>query len=246
MRAMTLPAALKHGPIEEVFPDVFHVRGAMKMSGLVSFSRAMTVIRKDDQLVLINSMRLDDERLAELEALGNVTDVLSIAGFHGRDDAFYKERYGAKIWDLEGHVYAKGFNANPAPSDAYFAADAKLTTDTELPLAGAHLHVFDTATPEAIVVLEREGGILVTGDSMQNWATADEYFSWMGKAMMKVMGFIVPYNLGPGWIKAAKPTAADIRPLLDLEFEHVLPAHGTTVIGDAREKFRPAIERFCS
>ena len=243
---MSLPPALKHGSLEQVFPDVFYVRGSMKMNGAVAFSRAMTVVREGDELVLINSMRLGEEGLAELDALGKVAHVLSIAGFHGRDDAFYKERYGAKIWDLEGHIYAKGFNENPAPSDAYFAADAKMNAETPLPLSGARLHVFDTKTPEAIVVLDREGGVLVTGDSLQNWATTDEYFTWMGKAMMKVMGFIKPYNLGPGWLKAAKPTKDDIRALLDLPFDHVLPAHGTTVIGDAREKFRPAIERFCS
>ena len=239
---MQFPPALKHGSLDEVFPDVFFVRGSMKMNGLVAFSRAMTVIREDDQLVVINAMRLDDAGLDLLDGLGTVTDVLSIAGFHGRDDAFYRNRYGAKVWDLEGHVYAKGFNANPSPADAYFEADEKLSAGSPLPLADARLHVFDTKTPEAIVVLERHGGVLVTGDSLQNWATADEYFSWMGKAMMKMMGFIKPHNVGPGWLKAAQPTAAQMRAVLDIEFDHVLPAHGTAVIGDAKEKFRPAIE----
>lgn len=243
--AMTLPPALKHGSLEQVFPDVFYVRGSMKVGGPVAFSRAMTVVREGDRLVVINSMRLDEEGLAALDELGTVTDVLSIAGFHGRDDAFFKERYGATIWDLEGHIYAKGFNENPTPADAYFTADQQMNAKTALPLSGARLHVFNTKTPEAIVVLEREGGVLVTGDSLQNWATTDEYFTWMGKAMMKVMGFIKPHNLGPGWIKAAKPTPKDVGDVLDLEFAHVLPAHGSPVLGNAKEKYRPTIEKFC-
>ncbi len=59
---------------------------------------------------------------------------------------------------------------------------------------------------------------------------------------MKLMGFIKPHNVGPGWFKAAKPDIAELKALLELPFEHVLPVHGEEVIGGARAKFRPAIE----
>jgi len=64
--------------------------------------------------------------------------------------------------------------------------------------------------------------------------------------MMKRMGFIKPDNVGPGSLNATKPTPEDVRSLLDLQFEHVLPVHGAAVIGDARNKYRPAIERAVS
>jgi len=57
------------------------------------------------------------------------------------------------------------------------------------------------------------------------------------------MGFIKPYNLGPGWLKAAKPQPSEVHGILDLPFQHVLPAHGAAVIGNAKQSYRPVIER---
>jgi hypothetical protein len=61
--------------------------------------------------------------------------------------------------------------------------------------------------------------------------------------MMPVMGFIRPHNVGPAWLKAAKPPREDVRGILGLDFANLLPAHGEAVIGNAREQFRAAIER---
>ena len=67
-------------------------------------------------------------------------------------------------------------------------------------------------------------------------------FNFVAKIVMKRMGFLKPYNIGPGWLQFANPSVADVRSTLDLEFEHVLPCHGDAVIGGAKEKYRPAIE----
>ena len=56
-----LPPALPHGRLEEIFPDVFFVSGAMKtelMGAHWQFSRNMTVVRDGDALTLINPIRL--------------------------------------------------------------------------------------------------------------------------------------------------------------------------------------------
>ncbi len=92
------PEALPDGPIEEVFPDVFFVTGTMQtqlMGAHWHFSRNMTVVRDGGVLSLINSVRLDAAGLALLDAFGRVVQVLRIDSLHGRDDAFYKARYGA-------------------------------------------------------------------------------------------------------------------------------------------------------
>lgn len=243
MATPAFPPVLPHGELSEVFPDVFFVTGGLRMAPLVSFSRNMVVIREDERLVLVNSLRLDDAGLAALDALGRVTDVIRLAGFHGRDDPFYKDRYGAKVWVVKGMTYFRGFDPRKAPAP-YFEPDAALGPDDALPLRGATLYALGTRTPEALLVLPREGGIVVSGDCLQNWARPDRYFSLVGTLMMRAMGFIKPHNLGPGWIKATKPKAAAVHGILDLEFEHVLPAHGTPVVGDARQKFRPVIEAY--
>jgi hypothetical protein len=237
------PAALPHGGLRQVFPEVFLVTGTIGFRVLlpIRFSRNMTVFREGTRLVLVNSVRLGEAGLAELDALGTVTDVIRLAAFHGADDAFYKERYGAKIWAIQGQRYTAGFDHEAA--DTYLEPDLEIDASTPLPLAGASVYLFGTRPPEALLVLEREGGLVVAGDSLQNMAAVDSYFNWFGALMMKRLGFIVPHNVGPGWLKQAKPSASDLRGVLELPFEHVLPAHGAPVMGGAKAAYRPAIER---
>lgn len=239
------PKAQPHGELRQILPDVFFVTGTVAMPGPlpVAFSRNMTVVRQDGELTLINSVRLDEAGLAALERLGQVKHVLRLAGFHGMDDAFYQERYGARVWALRGQLYGAGFK-KPRPDQVYLQPDVEVDATTALPLRGARLYLFTTRPPEGLLLLEREGGILVSGDCLQNWQRADRYFSLLGGWMMRAFGFLKPHNLGPGWLRAAKPTAAEVRGVLDLPFQHVLPAHGEAVIGGAREAYRPVIEGY--
>ena len=97
--------ALPHGSIEEVFPDVFCVTGTMQgefFGSMWQFSRNMTIVREAGRLTLINSVRLDAGGLAELDALGEVVNVVRIGDMHGIDDPFYVDLYGATFWALPG------------------------------------------------------------------------------------------------------------------------------------------------
>ncbi|MCA9655399.1 MAG: hypothetical protein KC501_36125 [Myxococcales bacterium] len=235
--------ARPHGPLQEVLPGIWFVTGTVRMAPLVTFSRAMTIVREDDRLVLINSVRLDDEGLAALDELGTVTDVIRLAGFHGMDDPFYADRYDAKVWVLPRTRYLRGF-APDKGAEPYFRAHVEVEADTELPLRGASMISLGTKPPEGLLRLDREGGVLIAGDCLQNWAEPDRYFSLVGRVMMRMMGFIRPHNLGPGWLKATKPRPEQVRAILELSFEHVLPSHGTPVIGGAKDAYRPVIEAY--
>lgn len=206
----------------------------------VRFSRAMTVVKEGGRLVLVNTVRLDEAGLVALDALGKVTDVVRLAGNHGSDDPFYAERYGAKVWAPSGAPYVPGFDPRAEP---YFEPHVAFDEATALPLEGARVHMFRSTPAEALVVLSRHGGVAISGDALQNWETTDGYFSWAGSVMMKMMGFIRPLNVGPGWLSQCKPPMKDLLAVLDLPFEHLLPTHGTPVIGSAKEKFRPALVR---
>lgn len=203
--------------------------------------RSMTVLRNEGELTLINSMRLSDEGLEDLEALGPVAHVVRLGGFHGRDDAFYRERFGARVHAIVGQKYTRGMD--PKADTPYLEPDIWLDERSPLPFGDAKLKIFSTSNPpEAVCLVERHGGILVTGDSLQHTPKADEYHSLIAKLAMKRMGFFKPYNVGPGWIRFAKPTASDVRSLLELDFEHVLPGHGEPVVGGAKEKFRATLQ----
>ena len=228
------PPALAHGAIEEIFPDIFQVSGAIVMMRL-GFDRNMTILRHDGKLTLVNTVRLDDAGLAALDALGQVEHVMRLGFFHGRDDAFYMDRYKgkAKFWAIPGHQHGHGL-----------VPDVEMTEDTELPIPGASLFVFKTVDkPEAILHLDREGGILIPCDVLQNWTHASQYFSFFGKLVMRVMGFFKPANVGPGWIKMAKPKPEDFARLNALAYKHVLPAHGSPVKNTAHEEYAATFQR---
>lgn len=241
MRPRPHPPALPHGEIEEPLPGLFFVTGTVRMPMPVPilFSRAMTIVREGQRLVLVNSVRLDDAGLAKLDALGKVTDVIRLAGNHGADDPFYKERYGARVWAPKGAPYMPGFDAKAEP---YFEPDERYETGSTLPIAGAVVHLIHSSPPEAVLVVPAHGGVAITGDAMQNWAKTDPFFNLPAKWMMKVMGFIKPCNVGPAWLKQCKPPASDLRAILDLPFDKVLPSHGFPVLGGAREAYRAAVE----
>ena len=228
------PPALPHREIVEVFPDIFQVTGVMAMRG-ARFSRNMTIVRQDGDLTLINTVRLDDDGLKALDELGAVKNVIRLGFFHDRDDPFYMDRYQgqARFWSVPDCEHGLGLQP-----------DEILSPDSELPLAGASVFLLETAArPEAILRLDRDGGILISCDCLQNWARPTAEFNFMAKLMMRVMGFFKPTNVGPGWIRLAKPGAADFERLNQLEYEHVLPSHGTPVKGDARNAYGATFQR---
>jgi hypothetical protein len=187
---------MPHSKLSEVLPGIWFVTGTMQMAGSlpVRFSRNMTIVKEGDRLVLINSVRLDDAGLTALDALGRVTDVIRIAGNHGMDDPFYKDRYKAKVWVVRGQRYVSGFKQS---AEAYFTPDIEMDAGTALPLAGARLHIMDSRPPEALLLLEQHGGIVIAGDCLQHWHKPDAYFSFVAKVVMPFMGFIKPHNVGP-------------------------------------------------
>jgi hypothetical protein len=201
----------------------------------------MTIIQEGDRLVLVNTVRLDDQGLAALDKLGRVTDVIRLAANHGSDDPFYADRYKAKTWVVKGQRYTAGFDTKAA--DTYFTPAEEMDASTKLPIEGARLYVFTSDPPEGLLLLERHGGVCIAGDCLQHWHATDEYFSFLGRAMMKLMGFIRPHNIGPGWLKQCKPPKNELAGILGLGFANVLPSHGDVVLGDAIAKYRPVIER---
>jgi len=233
------PPAQPHGAIREVLPNVFFVTGTLAMSGTMRFSRNMTIVREGERLIIVNSVRLDEAGLAELDKLGKVTDVIRLAALHGMDDPFYKERYGARTWAVKGSRYVARFDIHAPP---YHTADVEMDAATELPISGAKLYGIASTPPEGLLFLDREGGILISGDCLQNWAKPDAYFSFFAKPMMRMMGFIKPHNIGPAWLKRTKPPINQLLGILDFEFEHVLPAHGAPAQVGAKASYRPRIE----
>ena len=221
---------MPHGKLTEVFSNIYLVTGTSRptfQGQAWQFSRNMTVIREGGSLTLINTVRLDDEGLAALDALGAVQAIIKLGAFHGMDDAFYLNRYpDAKLWAPAG-----------MPHDADHETDVEMTPGGEMPFKQASLFVFESSKmPEGLIIIEREGGILIACDSLQNWDRVDEYFSDESGKVMTQMGFIKPANIGPGWRQAVDPQKADFDRVSALSFKHLIPAHGTPLLNTAHEQ----------
>jgi hypothetical protein len=230
------PPALSHGNLEEVFPDVFFVSGAMEtvlQEMDWKFSRNMTVVRDGERLIIVNSVRLDQAGLAELDRLGRVTDVVRLGSLHGRDDPFYVDRYGADYWVMPGMQHETGLQAT-----------RHLTQDGPLPISYASLFTFHTTRiPEGILRLDRDGGILIACDALQNWLAPDAFFSDSSRELMQQMGFFTPANLGPVWVQRASPEADDFVRLKALSFRHALCGHGAPLRDTAHEDYSATIDK---
>lgn len=222
--------AQPHGPIEEVFPDVFFVTGTMKttlMNAPWHFSRSMTIVREGKDLTIINSVRLDDAGLAALEALGTVKHVVRIGSLHGIDDAFYVKRYGAKFWAMPGMPQADGL-----------VAEGVLEAGGPTPFSGCTVVPFRTTKlPECVLHVDRAGGILVACDALQNWETDDAFFSDESRTNMKGMGFFQRGNFGPVFLQVNEPKRQDYDQLAGLTYKHALCGHGQPLRDTAKDDY---------
>lgn len=226
------PHATPHGELLPIFDDAWWLTGTVKFNPVIRLARNMAVLRNGRELTLINAIRLDDAGLKKLEALGDVAHVMRI-GIHAMDDAFYLDRYGAKYWSVD--------RGGLAPSTT------ELTEDCALPFPDAEVFRFrDTVEAEAAILVRREGGLLITCDSVQHWAPSP-LMSLSAKMITRVMGFQKPAQIGPPWKKIMTPKGGTLKPdferLAGLGFDKLIGAHGGLLERDATDALRATIRR---
>jgi hypothetical protein len=230
------PHAFAHGKIIEVFPNIFFVTG----SNIVHYggsdiqkSNNMVIIRNGRDLTLINTIRLNENGLKSLENLGKIKNVIRIGAFHDLNDPFYLDRYQAKLWAVKGMTHKNGRKA-----------DFEFSATGPIPLPDASIFLFETTSqPEAIIHIAREGGILVTCDSIKNWTRVDSYFSKKTGQEFLEQGLIAPAHIDAVWQNAMKPSSSDFIKLKQLKFRHLLSAHGEPLMDQATEQLIPTLER---
>jgi hypothetical protein len=121
---------LPHGPIEEVFPDVFLVRGSFAPSRGIRFDRNMTIVRKGGELVVLNSVRLSDDGEAQLAKLGKLKHVVRLGAFHGADDGYFVERCALPTRRSRASCSTSRRRCRPSPRSSSMAASSSCATAT--------------------------------------------------------------------------------------------------------------------
>ncbi len=227
-----------HGPLEQLFDDVWYVNGSVVMAPTMRLGRNMIVARDGTDLTLISSVRLDDAAEKELTALGNVAHIVKI-GTHGMDDAYYVDRFGAKMWALPDVQVADGLTVTDR-----LAVDAD---GSGSPIADMDVFSFElTKRPEAALLLKRHGGLLITCDSVQHWQQSPQN-SFSARLACRFMGFMNPAQIGPPWRKIQTPEGGSLRPdferLAALPFSHLIGGHGGFLRDEGPARLRDTIER---
>jgi hypothetical protein len=157
-------------------------------------------------------------------------------GFHGMDDDYYADRYQAKRWTVSSEEASGGTTSSVVLSDS-----------TQLPMPRARVFLFrETILPEAAILLARDGGLLITCDSLQHWAP-HRLMSPAARIVTRLLGFQHPAQIGPPWSKRQTPPGKSLRPdferLLELPFKHLIGGHGGLLRNDGPARLRETIRR---
>ena len=229
-------AALVHKPIEELFPNIFLVHGSARVGPGMRMNRNMIIARDGETLTLISPVRVSKTEEAKLENLGSVKHVIRIGYYHGVDDRYYVERYGAEFWCQAGSDHY----AEPRPTKS-------LDEVCALPIAGSELFLFtQTRFPEAAILIKAHGGLLITCDSLQHW-TDWSYCTLLAKTVVRIFGFSLRTLIGTFWLNSMTPKdgslKADFQRLLKLKFKHLIGAHGRLCRHRAHEEVESEVRR---
>ena len=223
-------------PLVEVLPNLYLLRGSMKLAPGISISRNMVVLREAGELTLISSVRMTPENEQRLEELGRVTNLLRISG-HGVDDAYTVSRFGAKFWCLSGTEDAY---ERPTPDEVF-------NGQHELPFLDAELHHFEgISRAEVALIWRRNDGVLVTSDALQHYGDW-RFFNAPSRFIHPLMGFTRGMIVGPVWHRLLTFDEDELRQsfasLIDKDFVHMIGLHGTLCRDVAKDRIQAAMVR---
>lgn len=185
-----------HDPIVEIFENIYLLRGSIQLGFGLSMNRNMIIIKQNNELTLINAVRMFEAELEKLEALGAIKHLIQ--------------------------------------------------SDAIPPIKNAEFFIFEQATcPEAILYIE-DKKLLITTDSIQYWSDW-KYFSFLSKIIIYLMGFRLGLFIGGPWLKRVTPKSTSLKNdfdrLLQLDFQHLVAAHGTVLIKSAKEELVKVVKK---
>jgi hypothetical protein len=246
-----------NGPLTKVFDDVWVVEGYVKISPM-TFKRNMTILRCNGELLITNSVRVDDKTLKEIEALGTLKYLVKLGIGHGMDDPFYQKRYNMQIWAGAGAEWEAKFCPD-GPLQASADLEAMAVSGQPLPFF-PRVRVFSfefvRAHPDkkmqsgefALIFDQPVGPVLVVCDALHNYTSKSESekvselpTGCFTGCMMGMIGFKGRTVMPDMFIKIFTPNKkkedakADFERLLVLPWRHLIAAHGFVARDTAKE-----------
>ena len=225
--------ATAQDPLIEIFPNIYLLRGSVKIGPLLQMNRNMIIVRDGSELTLINAVRLNIKNLEHLDTLGSVKNIIRLGDFHGLDDQFYIDRYKADFWSQASHDNYLELQPNKI-----------INTTAKSPIVNSRFFIFESAKfPEAALFLE-DIQLLVTTDSIQYWDDW-KYISFLSKVMLSLMGFHLGLFIGGPWLKKVSKQKNslehDFNQLLSLNFTSIVAAHGNIMKDSAKKELEKVV-----
>ena len=239
--------------LHKVNENVYYVtaRKTMRLFGpLSSFvgytGSVMAILKHGDELTLVNTQRIKDSQLEELDELGTVKNIVRL-GAHASGEPFYIERYpDAEYWLLEGAERHEGLQK-----------EVRTLSDeaSELPIPG--MKVFQMAQakiPEAqIIVPNDHGGVLVACDALQHHESCIMpqasipvslfYYARGISGVARVSPVVLDFAFEAHGIDPRQIVTEHFDSVLQNEFESFIPGHGKPIFTDAYAIVRESLQR---
>ena len=217
----------------EIFPNVYLLRGSIKIGPLLQMNRNMVIVRDGAELTLINAVRLDSKNVEHLDKLGVVKNIIRLGDFHGLDDQFYIDIYKADFWSQECHDNYQELQPNKV-----------INTTTNSPIPNSKFFIFESAMfPEAALFLE-DSQLLITTDSIQYWDDW-RHISVLSKIILSLIGFRLGLFIGGPWLKKVSKQKGslehDFKKLLSLNFTSLVAAHGNILRDNAKQELERVV-----
>ena len=226
--------ATPQDPIIEIFPQVYLLRGSIKIAPFLQMNRNMLIVKQGQELTLINAVRLNDEGLKQLAELGNVKHLIRLGDFHGLDDQFYLDQFQPTFWSQEQHVLYPGLKPNQV-----------IDQTTISPVANSQFFIFESAQYPESALLLKDHQLLITTDSIQYWNDW-KYMTFLSKFFLYLMGFRLKLFIGGPWLKKVSAENNSLKPdfekLLQLDFVHLVAAHGNVLKNTAKVELSNVIQ----
>lgn len=220
---------LPHGPVERFSENLWRVRGDMPNP---ENKRVMVLARlADGRIVMHNAIALEEERMAEIDAWGEVAAILVPNAFHRQDAKIMKDRYpGARVYAPAGGA---GAVAKVVPVDGSYSDAPGDATVTVRHLAG---------------IKEREGVVTVRSNDGVSAIFCDTVLNL--PKMSGLLAFALHPTGQPAvprvtrWLftRNAAELKADLEQIASVDgLTRVICGHGAAIVADAPGAMRSAI-----
>lgn len=222
--------------LEKIAEDVWGAEGLVSPGPGMRMRTRMTVVRKPNGGVWVHSpIELSDELAAEIESLGTVEEIVSPNLFH--------------------HLFLRGALDRWPEADFYasegLAAKRKdLPTATSLAAQESWLGCFDVfalaGMPrfQEFVFLHRPSKTLLVTDLVFNEPVGETLSTRLFFRIFGTYGRLAVSRLFRSVIQDKSAFGASLKPVLELDIDRVVMAHGSVLASDARQRFAGVLRPF--